>query len=176
MGRGAPFSGETEVAAGALRGGHSRLYECVVKLHRRSRVWTAHRRGLRATAVLLGAVLIAATLTAGTRYAYCVAMGPLAGAHCACAAKRAVAARALTLQPTDCHRLFTVGRLPSARQAAAGASIPVLPRSTLLSSFSVHDFAFEPTDVLTAMARARQRDGPPRPIHADRTRRMVFLL
>jgi hypothetical protein len=117
---------------------------------------------------------LAVTFAAGSRYAYCTTMGPIAGAHCPCATKAPRAAQDLTIQSTDCHRVGTVGALPQGTLAATTASVPVARLAGLVPSLTGHALAFEPAAVAVASFTARQRAGPS--TSASRARLMVFLL
>lgn len=129
---------------------------------------------LRPAAVLLGIILLAATFAAGSRYAYCTAMGPIAGAHCPCAAKAPRAAHDLTIQSTDCHRVVTVGALPQGTPGGTGTTVPVARLAGLIPSLTGGARAVEPAAMAVASFTAGQRAGPS--ASAARARLMVFLL
>jgi hypothetical protein len=139
-----------------------------------SRSRTTPGRWLRPAALLLGLVLLAATFAAGSRYAYCTAMGPIAGAHCPCATKAPRAAHDLTIQSTDCHRIVTVGALPQSTRGATTTSVPVARLAGLFPSQTGRALAFEPATMVVASFTAQQRAGPS--ASAARARLMVFLL
>jgi hypothetical protein len=130
----------------------------------------------RAASFFAGAILFAATLTAGTRFAYCAAMGPFAGAHCACLAAASRTAQAPGLERSDCHRVVVVGALPAGSTEPRGASVPSAPRQELATA-AVHRGAIGMELMpLRDPHPSRQRAGPLGPASAERTRLMVFLL
>ena len=101
-------------------------------------------------------------------------MGPIAGAHCPCAAKAPKAAHDLTIQPADCHRVVTVGALPQGTRTATAASVPRARLAGLLPALTGSEIAFEPSAMRAASFAAHQRAGPS-PSTA-RAQLMVFLL
>jgi len=141
---------------------------------RPSRFQATPSRWLRAAAALSALVLMAATLSARARYAYCAAMGPIAGMHCACGAKALRAAEGLTVQAADCHRVVTIGALPLGTRLAPVTDVPFPPLVRIISSVTGHVPADERTATLARSFQARQRAGPS--AKGARTRLMVFLL
>jgi hypothetical protein len=130
----------------------------------------------RAASLMLGAILCAATLTAGSRFAYCTAMGLFAGAHCACLARAGRTAANPAIEPTDCHGVVTVGALPAGALEDRGAPVPAAPhvdRAPVPTPDDAWRVAMAPC--LEAY-RTRPREGPAWPADAERTRLMVFLL
>jgi hypothetical protein len=130
----------------------------------------------RAASLLAGAILFAATLTAGTRFAYCAAMGPFAGAHCACLTAASRTAQAPALERSDCHRVVVVGALPAGSLESRGASVPSAPRQEIATAPVQGDAIGTELMSLRDPHPSRQRAGPARPASAARSRLMVFLL
>ena len=129
----------------------------------------------RIAALLLGAIMLGAMLSAGTRFAYCTTMGPFEGAHCACMARATKAFPAPSLEATDCHQVVTVDALPTATPEARSAPVPPAPHGVGVASPA--PVGSPPSIAITLAPRgARQRAGPARPAHADRSQLMVFLL
>lgn len=141
---------------------------------RPSRSQATHSRWLRAAAALCALILVATTLSAGARYAYCTAMGPVAGMHCACAAKATRAAKRVTVQATDCHRVVTIGALPPGTRTAPLMDVPLPPLVRIISSPTGQVPADQRTAMLARAFQAQQRAGPSS--KGARTRLMVFLL
>ena len=119
-------------------------------------------------------MLLAATFAAGSRYAYCTAMGPIAGAHCPCAEKAPKADHHLAVHSTDCHRVVTVGALPQSTWAAQSPSVPFPPLAGHIPSLTGRALAVEPFSMVMAALTAQQRAGPS--ASTARARLMVFLL
>ncbi|HTB74319.1 MAG TPA: hypothetical protein VK762_13805 [Polyangiaceae bacterium] len=129
----------------------------------------------RAAALFLGVILLAATLSAGSRVTYCTAMGPFAGSHCACVAQASRTAQAPAVESTDCRRVVTAGALPASISEARAASVPAA-RKMVFAATAGRVRAASPIAMYTDGHPARQRAGPSPPASAERTRLMVLLL
>lgn len=130
-------------------------------------------QGFRVAAFLWAVILLATTLSAGARYAYC-AMAPMAGAHCACAVKARAPTKGAAVQPVDCQRFVTVGALPPGTKTAPADDLPFAPLVAAIPGTRDQLLTVEPMAALPGTFRPQQRAGPY--VKGVRVRSMVFLL